>query len=235
MLICCFAALYGGAQTTVTKSYPVKPGQQVKLEFDYPQTVRVSTWDKNEVYIKALVSINDGMNDSAFVLEQGGDNDLVSIRNKISNMDKLPRTYTVMQNGTKLHFKTREDFDQYRSKGEHFNYSSDGVDIKITLEVKVPANTVTNVKATYGIVELLDFNGPVTVTATYGGIDATVNEAKTGKLTATTSYGTIYTNLDLKLTDKTERDFFTSITAEPGKGPAYTLKSTYGKIYLRKP
>ncbi len=112
--------------------------------------------------------------------------------------------------------------------------TSEGVDMEITVEVKVPVNTATDIKATYGIVELVGFNAPATVNATYGGIDATVAMANTGKLQATTSYGQIYSNLDLTLTDKTEKDFFTSITAEPGKGPAYILKSTYGKIYLRK-
>ncbi len=236
MWICCFIAFGAAAQTTVTRSYPVKPGQQVKLEFDYPQTVRVSTWDKNEVSVKALVSINDGDNDNAFTLEETNDNNTVSIRNRIVDMNKLPHTYTIMRNGTKTSFKSKEAFEEFRNRESGgIKYSSDGVDIKITIEIKVPANTITDVKSTYGIVEMLDFNGPLNVNATYGGIDATVNESKTGKLTATTSYGEIYTNLDLKLTDKTEKDFFTSITAEPGKGPAYILKSTYGKIYLRKP
>jgi hypothetical protein len=112
---------------------------------------------------------------------------------------------------------------------------SEGVDMEITIEVKVPANTSTDIKSTYGIVELVNFNGSANVNATYGGIDATVERSTTGKLQATTSYGQIYSNLDLKLTDKTEKDFFTSITAEPGKGSTYILKSTYGKIYLRKP
>ena len=35
-------------------------------------------------------------------------------------------------------------------------------------------------------------------------------------------------------TDKKDANFFTSITAEPGKGPAYDLSSSYGNIYLRK-
>ena len=140
-----------------------------------------------------------------------------------------------MKNGVKTKFRSKEDFQKFIDTGEPVTYSSNGVDLEITIDVKVPASTITNVKSTYGIVELVDFNGPATITATYGGIDATINESKTGKLTATTSYGQIYTNLDLVLTDKVQKDFFTSITAEPGKGPSYLFKSTYGKIYLRKP
>ena len=82
---------------------------------------------------------------------------------------------------------------------------------------------------------MVDFHAPVTVDAIYGGIDATITASNTGKLKATTSYGQIYSNLDLKITDHAERDFFNSITAEPGTGPSFLLTSTYGKIYLRKP
>ncbi len=232
---CCLVVLGAAAQTTFTRSYPVKQGQELKLEFDYPKIVKVSTWDKNEVLVKAFVSINAGDNDTAFTLEASTLDNALSIRNRIVNMNQLPHTYSIMKDGIKTTFKTKEAYQAFRDKGGHFTHSSEGVDMQITIEVKVPANTVTNVKSTYGIVELPDFYGPITVNATYGGIDATVNESRTGKISATTSYGQILTNLDLKLTDKTEKDFFTSITAEPGKGPTYIFKSTYGKIYLRKP
>ncbi len=234
--ICCLIVTGLAAQTTVNRSYPVKSGQQVKLDFDYPKIVRVSTWDKNEVSVTAHVSINDGENDTAFALEDKTDEGILTIRNRIKNMKDLPHRYTVYEDGKKTVFRSRDDYREFANKtGNNHRITSDGVDMEITIEVKVPANTSTNINSTYGIVELVGFNAPATVNATYGGIDATVSEANTGKLQATTSYGQIYTNLDLKITDKTERDFFTSFTAEPGRGPAYILKSTYGKIYLRKP
>lgn len=239
-LLICFCSmltLAAASQTVVTKSYPVKAGETVELNFDYPKVVRVSTWDKNEVSVTAKVSINGGQNDDAFILEDKSSNGTVSVRNKIKDLDKLPRRYTIIEGGKKSVFASKEDYQAYRkssSSGSHTMYS-EGVDMEITIEVKVPASSSAEIKSTYGMVELVNYNGSATVTAPYGGIDATIAAATTGKLQATTSYGQIYTNLDLKLTDKTEKDFFTSITAEPGKGSTYILKSTYGKIYLRKP
>ncbi|MES2332490.1 MAG: hypothetical protein V4539_22985 [Bacteroidota bacterium] len=234
--LCCIIAAGATAQSVVTRSYPVAAGQKVELHFDYPRIVKISTWDKNEVSVVAHVNINDGENDSAFELEDKTADGTITIRNRIKDMDKLPRRYTVIENGKKTVFRSKEDFREYNTQtpGTH-RITSNGVDMEITVEVKVPANTSTNINATYGMVEMVNFNAPATVNATYGGIDATVSEPNTGKLQATTSYGEILTNLNLKLTDKTDRDFFTSITAEPGKGPTYILKSTYGKIYLRKP
>jgi hypothetical protein len=236
MCICSLVMITATAQTVVSRSYAVKAGDKVELNFDYPQIVKVSTWDKNEVSVIARVSINDGQNDSAFVLEDRSDNGTITISNKIKDLKNLPHRYTVIHDGKKTVFRSKDEFREFNRTvtGSHY-MSSDGVDMEITVEVKVPANTTTNIKATYGMVELVNFNASANVNATYGGIDATVAQANTGRLQATTSYGQIYSNLDLKLTDKTEKDFFTSITAEPGKGPTYILKSTYGKIYLRKP
>jgi hypothetical protein len=236
MCICSLVMITATAQTVVSRSYAVKAGDKVELNFDYPQIVKVSTWDKNEVSVIARVSINDGQNDSAFVLEDRSDNGTITISNKIKDLKNLPHRYTVIHDGKKTVFRSKDEFREFNRTvtGSHY-MSSDGVDMEITVEVKVPANTATNIKATYGMVELVNFNASANVNATYGGIDATVAQANTGKLQATTSYGQIYSNLDLKLTDKTEKDFFTSITAEPGKGPTYILKSTCGKIYLRKP
>ena len=223
------------AQTTVTKSYSINAGEKLQLDFDYPKIVKISTWDKNEVSVTAHVNINDGNNDTAFVLEDKKTDGILHIKNLIKNMDKLPRIYTVMQGTKKTIFRTKEDFKAFTSEaGNNTKYTSEGIDIVITLEIKIPANTSTNVKAKYGIVELANFNAPVNIDAPYGGIDATVTTSNTGKLQATTNYGQIYTNLDLTLTEKTEKDFFTSITSEPGKGPSFILKSTYGNVYLRK-
>jgi hypothetical protein len=195
--------------------------------------VKVSTGDKNEVSVVAHVNINDGENDSAFELEEQAENGEIVITDHIKDINMLPHRYIIVRNGKKIFYKSREEFHAASKEGGN-QQSYESTDIDIVVEVKVPANCVTDIKAVYGIVEMTNFNAPVTVDATYGGIDATIAAANTGKLQATTSYGQIYSNLDLHLTDHAEHDFYNSITAEPGKGPAYSFTSTYGKIYLRK-
>lgn len=221
------------AQATIRKSYPTSPGQAITLKFDYP-VVRVSTWDKNEVSVTAHVDINDHENDSAFLILSETIGGGLHISDRIKDMDKLPRRYTIVRNGQKIVYRSKKEYKQ-ASEGGNIERSYEGTDIDIVVEVKVPSQSAVDIQAVYGIVEMVDFHAPVTVDATYGGIDATINTASTGKLKATTSYGEIYTNLDMKITDHTEHDFYNSITAEPGTGPSYNLTSTYGKIYLRKP
>jgi hypothetical protein len=231
--ICCALTFGAHAQTIFTRSYRAQPGQHLSFKFDYP-AVKISTWDKNEVSVTASVNINDHEYDGHFELQEQTKEGTLMISDTIWDLNNLPHRYTIVHNDKKTVYKTRQEYlDGQKSTGVKQSY--EGTDIDITLEIKVPVHCTTTIHATYGIVELTDFNAPVTVDAPYGGIDATINTAYTGKLQATTRYGEIYSNLDMKLTRQNHQQYFNSITAEPGTGPAYLFTSEYGKIYLRKP
>ena len=226
----CMAA---NAQSTVTKSYLAQPGQRISLHFDYP-VVKISTWDKNEVSVIAHVDINENENDGNFKLKSETLNGVLSISDEITDMDKIPRRYIIVRNGVKTVYKTRDEYKEAEKKGDA-QQTYESTEMNIDVEIKVPSTCATDLNAIYGIVEVTNFSASIKVNAEYGGIDATIATANTGKLKATTQYGQIYSNLDMKITDHDEHDFYNSITAQPGKGPTYTFSSPYGKIYLRKP
>ncbi|MDZ7649610.1 MAG: hypothetical protein U5K54_21975 [Cytophagales bacterium] len=48
------------AQSPVNKTYAVTAGENISLRFDYPELIKISTWDKNEISITGTVSINSG-------------------------------------------------------------------------------------------------------------------------------------------------------------------------------
>lgn len=235
-ILCSTLMLMVQAQEKITRSYPVKSGQQLELSFDYPNIIKLSTWSGNEVLVEATVEINGGEHNDAFVLESKEEGNTLVISNRIKDMDKLPRRYTIGVGKEKIVFSNKQAMEEYMAKMKRGNYyTNSGVDLQITIEVKVPvAMAQTYARAKYGLLELIDFNGKIRAEANYGGIDATINEPQTGKVQAETHYGKIYSNLDLAITDSQERDFFTALTMSKGKGNEYSLKSIYGKIYLRK-
>jgi len=237
-----FPLLFAGsnllAQTPINKSIPVTAGQTIEMHFDYPELIRVSTWDKNEVSVQGSVSINGGENDDAFELETSISGNRISIRNQIHNMKDLPHRITIMRDGQRTVFKTKADYKKYEDEnGKGYSMRSDGVDMNILLEIKVPRNVETRVESVYGMVEIKDFSGPLTVEATYGGVDASLMERTMGEIIAETNYGQIYTNLEIKFSGDHvhERDFHTVVSAKPGSGPRYSFESKYGNVYLRKP
>jgi len=222
------------AQTPVSKSYPVTAGQKVSMRFDYPDLIKVTTWDKNEISITGMVSINGGESDDAFELIQSVSGNTISIENVIDNMKSLPHRITVIDGARKITFKDKADYKKYCNEhGREFKTTSWGLDIEIELEIKIPKGMETYVESVYGIVEVKNFSAPLSVVATYGGVDAALKEQATGELTAETDYGDIYTNLDIKLKGS-EEDFHMEVTAKPGTGPRYSFESKYGNVYLRK-
>lgn len=224
------------AQTPVNKSYPVSAGQKILFHFDYPELVKVSTWDKNEISIEGVVSINGGENDDAFELSQSVSGNIISIENRIKGLKDLPHRVTITRGAEKITFKSKEDYKKYRDEhGKDFTQTNFGVDIEIVLEIKVPKNIETKLESVYGMVEVANFQGPLSVDATYGGVDVTVQEKTTGELVAETGYGQIYSNLDQKFTGAEFEDFHTVVSIKPGTGPKYSFESKYGNVYLRKP
>lgn len=224
------------AQTQINKSIAVSPGQSVLLHFDYPELIRVSTWDKNEVSVQGTVSINSGESDDAFELFTSSSGNTVSVRNEIKDLKSLPQRYTIFNGTQKVTFKNRAELKKYQEQnGRQFDVMSCGVDMEIVLDIKVPRNVKTKVESVYGMVEIRDFSGPLDVESTYGGVDAALTEKATGMITAQTNYGEIYSNFDAKFGgDKTERNFYTNVTAKPGSGPEYSFESKYGNVYIRK-
>lgn len=222
-------------QSKISKTYPVTDRQKINFKFDYPKIIHISSWDKKEVSVEATVKINDGHNDSAFTLNQTSADGVISISNKI-DMDQIPESYYAVLDGVKTHFNSKAELDSYidQHTGNNKRLSSyQQRDIQVTVEIKVPADAITNLRSVYGLVELAQVRGPITIEATYGGIDASLNKENIGQIKLTNRYGKIYSDLDLKPTTQTEQSFYTSITASPGKGPSYDISSSYGNIYLR--
>lgn len=228
-------SLFG--QALINKSIPITNGQDLSINFDYPDLIKISTWDKNEVSIVGEININNGENDDAFELITTTKGNTVSIENKIRNMKDLPQRITIVDGNQKIMFKSKADFKRYKEEnGRSYDMVSWGVDIDIVIEIKIPKYTNTHVTSVYGMVEVKDFQAPLQVRAKYGGVDAALNASAVGELSAETNYGQIYSNLDIKFTSDNirEKDFYTNVTAKPGTGPRYDFESKYGNVYLRR-
>ena len=223
------------AQEKISKSYPITTGQTVKFDFDFPEIIKISNWDKKEIAVVATVKVDGVAAEDVFSLIETETKDQISIKNKLE-MAKIPQRFYAVTNGVKSIFNTKEEMNAFlKEKGSTVTANYQSRNIEISIEIKLPANTKTNLSSTYGIVEVVDFEGPIKIDATYGGIDAKIKEQLIGTLKMTNRFGKIYSDFDFKPEEIKEQRFFTSINASPGKGASYDFSSSYGKIYLRKP
>lgn len=219
----------------VSKVIPFKSGQKISMKFDYPQLIKVSTWDKNEVSVVGYVDINDGENNDAFQLEATTGSSTVTIQSSIRNIHDLPRRFMVLRDNQKIKFKSKDEYRKYvREAGDDHMIYRDGSDIDIKLEIKVPRGADARIISVYGMVEVKNFEGPLQVAATYGGVDVALSEKSVSELTAETDFGQIFTNLEAKTVAQNGGNFHTEILMRPGSGVRYSFESKYGNVYLRK-
>jgi len=233
LIIVTFAA---SAQTAINKTIPVTKGQSIRFKFDYPSPVKISTWDKNEILITGTVSINNGEHDDRFELNVSNSGNTIYVRNEIKNMEGIPQRITIREGDTKIVFRNKTEWKRYMDEHGTAHNVNMGIDLDIEIDIKVPRNVDTNLECVYGIVEVREFTGPLSVQATYGGVDASLVEKNVGELVAETNYGNIYSNLDMDVDGKgaKEEDFHILVKATPGTGPKYRFESPYGNVYLRK-
>jgi hypothetical protein len=215
------------------------------MDFEFPELIRVQTWDKNEILIKGEVSINKGENDDAFELQVDQSGNKIIISSILKDKENIPHRLMIKMGDTEYFFKAKDVNDPEVQKflednGREYAYMSNGIIKKITLEIFVPKGMETTIESKFGLVEIRNFQAPLKVYSKFGGVDASITERSTGELTARTEFGEILTNLDVKFsTDKTmpeshHHDRLTVISAKPGTGPTYDFESKFGKVYLRK-
>lgn len=231
-----------GAQTKIEKTIPVKAGQQLVLNLDYPEA-RIQTWDKAEVLITGTVSINQGENDDAFQLDISSTPAGVMVTSQLKDKDNIPPRIMIKRGEKEYFFKASNFHDPEVQKflaenGNEYAYRSTGIHQDIHLTIFVPRNTPVEVNAKYGMVEVASFEGPLSANSKYGGVDVTFPLQFNGQINATSQYGEIYTNLeasfDRSMNDGKNGKRWTAITTRLGNGPAFAIESKYGNIYLRK-
>ena len=235
------ASLVSNAQTSINKTFSVQSGQKLSLHFDDPE-IKLQTWDKNEVLIKGTVSINHGENDNAFELQANSSAQELNITSLMKDKENIPQRIILKKGDTEYFFKAKDFNDPEVQKfleqnGRDYSYMSHGIVKEIKLEVFVPKKMETTVRAKYGLVEVKNFDAPLTIEAKYGGVDVTIAAGSIGEITARSRYGEILTNLGIPFNHAQHPDQhnnWTEISAKPGAGPRYSFESKYGNVYLRK-
>ena len=235
------------AQKTDIQTVSASGVEQFFGEFEWGNA-EFSSWDKNEIEIKASYSINGGENDDAFQLEIEESDKQLSVYVDVKNYESLPRRIMVWKDGVKYVFpegKNKEETqNMIREKlGEDAQERySHGVDIDIQVEIKVPKRLFVQVKSTYGNLGFESFPNKVKAKSTYGGIEAVYaagespNEAdlfstysyvdvslpgSEGRdIEMTTEYGALYTDMNIELDEgrSEERNYYQHVAGTVNRG-----------------
>ncbi len=211
------------AQRQVEKRMSITKGQELFLDFEFAEDIAIEQWDKNEVYIKVSVNIDDGKGNEYYSLK-------------------------TEQDGEEL--KIYSDFGDYYEKKKSRVLKIGNTNTSINYTVYVPKNITLKVESISGSIAIEEFNGTLVtdliagdvIIKKYNGelnletisgdIDVVIAKAE---VRAETLMGTVYSNLDIDMeggkNDKCKNKVYGMIN---NGGDLVKLETITGNIYMRK-
>ena len=197
------------------------------LDFDFADEIKIKGWDKNEIYVKVNVNINNNEDNSAFKLDAKESTSSVSFISDIENIKKISKN--------RITVTTTED-------GKRTTTYSDGwhIDMDIFFEVFLPQNMNINLNTISGNIILTDAYGELDIKTISGFIDLAMDKNAKVNIKTSTISGGVYTNHDVQINKNSKnRKYHLVIGRSPnfdlnGGGKSIKLETISGDIYIRK-
>lgn len=228
--------LTGQAQEKKTQTYQLKGVDKISLQFEYPHVIKIKTWDKNEVQIISHLDINDGKDNENFTLTDRSSHNVLSIVSKLKGLGRYENVYMNVKDGVDKNGNNTRDATRVslRKKGRE---TSRGVEVLIELEIYVPKNIPLEIDAKYGIVEVINAPDELEIMAKFGGADLSIKESDLKYLSATTSWGQVFSNLNKKFkfkgNDMLGKEMHAEISGN-GRGSSIKVETEFGNVFIRK-
>jgi DUF4097 and DUF4098 domain-containing protein YvlB len=206
-LIFCMLSCFTHAQKIIEKHLAFAPNQSIKIDIQIADSIRIITWDKNEVYTKASVNINDNKDNDVYLTE---------FNNKANTVE------------------VKANFDEKKKVGYNdschccCNYKS-----KIYWDVYIPEQSDFSVETIDGNIIIAGNTKEIKAHSISGFIDLSLATSRKADLKMSTISGTIYT--DLARDNPAKRNGGNAIDAAyNGGGEDVDLETISGDIFLRK-
>lgn len=204
LLILCMLSCFTHAQKIIEKNLAFVPGKSIRLNIQIADSIRIITWDKNEVYTKASVDINDNKDNDIYLTDFDDAGNAITVNAKFEDNKKRKDTCNCCNYRSKIYW------DIYIPEQSSFAIETINGDIIIEGNTKdVKAHTIS------------------------GFIDMGLATSRKANLKMSTISGTIYTDVAINNNDKL-RGGNNVTAVFNGGGEAVDLETISGNIYLRK-
>jgi len=210
------------AQRIVEKTIKVKKGQDIELDFQFADDIIIKTWNKNEIYVKVSVNINDNIDNEDFILNIFDEKSEIEIKSEIKNLgNKSENTITLRKD---------EETGEYHYKGNC-------TQMDLFFEVFIPQGTNLEVKTISGNIEVTDLESEMNLESISGDVDLTLAQNIKADIEMSTISGEIYSNMNLDYGDEETLHRIGGIEISSklnGGGISIDLETISGDILLRK-
>lgn len=193
---------------------------KIKFDFEFADEIKVRQWEKNEIYVKATVNINEGENNDNFKLESKTFGSSLIIESEIEDLNSIGERRTIIddETGKTIRIDCHVEMDLY-------------------FEVFVPKDSDIAVETISGNIEAKGEFGDVELQSISGDVDLELPKDAKADLDLSTLSGGMYTDFDIA--NEKPQDFKFVILQNfseelNGGGKTVELASISGDIYLRK-
>jgi len=210
LLLGCLFIPQAGAQKIIEKHIDFAQKDMVALNIQIADSIRVLTWNKNEVYMKASVDINDNDDNDLYQVAFGDSgSNTVAVQAKIIDHKKANKGWNEKCNCYCM--QSHIYWDVYIP--ENANFSVESINANITITGKTAAVRAKSIS---------------------GFIDLAVDPQRKADLKLNTITGTVYTDLAVNASHNS-RSVGTKISdLVNGGGKPISLETISGDIFLRK-
>jgi hypothetical protein len=214
ILILCAWAQTIAAQKVIEKNFDFSQKKMVAMDIQIADSITIITWNKNEVYVKASVNVNDNKNNEDYKVSFDESGEAVSIRSKF-------------------------EFAKGRNCcGDSGNCNCNcNCNSRITYEVYMPENAGFSVETINGNISISGKTASrIRAHSISGFIDLTVAPDTKADLKMNTISGTMYTNFDFQKERNLRHVGGSSISTNLNGGGErkIDLETISGDIFFRK-
>jgi len=226
LLLCgIFSALTVFAQKVVEKTLPAAANQEVDLQLKFGNNIKITAWDKPEVYVKVTYTINSGRLNDALLLNftSGPDGPKVNV-----DLDhELLKTGRAEDCPDSHNGRNRSS---YNGK-DYFTCS------QIDYEIRVPRTNSLVVNTINGDIELRGLTGPVNAKSISGFVDMSWPDKKGASVSFKTITGEVYSDMNIAFTNKQKEIPMVGYQLKGninGGGSRVKLETISNNVYFRK-
>jgi len=198
-----------GAQKIIEKHMDFQQKDLIVLNIQIADSIRVLTWNKNEVYVKASIDINDNKDNDLYLVTFGDTGQTIGVVAK---------------------------FDEKKGRGR-WNESKNCccTESKIYCDVYVPENANISVESINGNITISGKTAAIRAKSISGFIDLSVDAQRKADLKLNTITGTVYTDMAVNTSRNSRAGVGTKISdLVNGGGKPISLETVSGDIFFRK-
>lgn len=196
------------AQKIIEKHMDFSNKDLISLNIQIADSIRILTWNKNEVYVKTSIDINDNKDNDIYQMTFDDAGSTVAVLAKIK--------------------------DEEGSRRRNYNNNCCCYESHIYCDVYIPENANISVESINGNITITGRTAAIRAKSISGFIDLSVDPARKADLRLNTITGTVYTDLAVNA-NRSSRSVGTKISdLVNGGGKPISLETISGDIFLRK-